>query len=236
MRKGSDDMLSRLDRQDSTEGIKRIVREGLLLLADTVEREMKGISESISESVRKRVEAELAEMKDLVGRLEERVKMKDNRMTERMRKLEESMKEGEDKEITVSHTLQKTEERIKENEEKLRTLRQEELTERLGKVEDSLKDIEKEKRQDNVSDRMEKKEEKINDTEDSLAYMRKHKESIRVDMDKQKELEDRVKENEERMETLGQAGDNVRRKESQREMRDRIEAAGKNLKYFGRPQ
>ena len=63
--------------------------------------------------------------------------------------------------------------------------------------------------------------------------MRKHKESTRVDMDKQKELEDRVKENEERMETLGQAGDNVRRKESQREMRDRIEAAGKNLKYFG---
>ena len=141
-----------------------------------------------------------------------------------MRKLEESMKEGEDKEITVSHTLQKTEERIKENEEKLRTLRQEELTERLGKVEDSLKDIEKEKRQDNASDRMEKKDEKINDTEDSLAYMRKHKESTRVE------------ENEERMETLGQAGDNVRRKESQREMRDRIEAAGKNLKYFGRPQ
>ena len=30
------------------------------------------------------------------------------------------------------------------------------MTERLGKVEDSLKDIEKEKRQDNVSDRMEK--------------------------------------------------------------------------------
>ena len=35
------------------------------------------------------------------------------------------------------------------------------------------------------------------------------------------------------METLRQAGDNARRKESQREMRDKIEAAGKNLKYFG---
>ena len=52
--------------------------------------------------------------------------------------------------------------------------------------------------------------------------MRKHKESTRVDMDKQKELEDRVKENEERMETLSQAGDKARRKESEREMRDRL--------------
>ena len=234
MRKGSDNILSMLDRQeDSTEGVKRIVREGLLLMSDTVEREMKGISESISESVRKSVEAELSEMKDIVGRLEERVKMKDDKMTERMRKLEERMKEVEDKEITVSLTLQKTEERIRENEEKMRTLRQDELTERLCKVEDSLKDIEKEKRQDNVSDRMEKIEEKINDTKDRLASMRKDKESTRVDKDKQKELEDRVKENEERMETLRQAGDNARRKESQREMRDKIEAAGKNLKYFG---
>ena len=146
MRKGSDNILSMLDRQeDSTEGVKRIVREGLLLMSDTVEREMKGISESISESVRKSVEAEISQMKDIVGRLEERVKMKDDKMTERMRKLEERMKEVEDKEITVSLTLQKTEERIRENEEKMRTLRQDKLTERLCKVEDSLKDIEKEK-------------------------------------------------------------------------------------------
>ena len=96
-----------------------------------------------------------------------------------------------------------------------------------------MKDIEKEKRQDNVSDRMEKIEEKINDTEDRLALMRKDKESTRVDKDKQKELEDRVKENEERMETLRQAGDNARKKEFQRKMRDKIEAAGKTLKYFG---
>ena len=42
-----------------------------------------------------------------------------------------------------------------------------------------------------------------------------------------------MEENEERMETLSQAGDKARRKESESEMRDRLEAAGKNLKYFG---
>ena len=104
MRKGSDNILRKLDSQkDSTEGIKRTVREGLLLLSDTLEREMKGINEKISESVRKRVEVELAEMKDMLGRLEERVKMKEDTVNERMRKLEERMKEGEEKEITVSH-------------------------------------------------------------------------------------------------------------------------------------
>ena len=37
MRKGSDNILSMLDRQeDSTEGVKRIVREGLLLMSDTI--------------------------------------------------------------------------------------------------------------------------------------------------------------------------------------------------------
>ena len=234
MRKGSDNILRKLDSQkDSTEGIKRTVREGLLVLSDTLEREMKGINEKISESVRKRVEVEVAEMKDMLGRLEERVKMKEDTVNERMRKLEERVKEGEEKEITVSHKLEKTDERIRENEEKLRSLREDELSERLGKVEDSLKDTEKEKGQDNVTDRMEKMEDRINDTEDRLATMSKDKESAKVDIDKQKELEDRVKENEERMETLSQAGDKARRKESEREMKDRIEAAGKNLKYFG---
>ena len=72
MRKGSDNILRRLDRQeDSTEGIKRTVREGLLLLSDTLEREIKGIKENILEAARKRVEGELVEIKDLLGRLEE---------------------------------------------------------------------------------------------------------------------------------------------------------------------
>ena len=35
------------------------------------------------------------------------------------------------------------------------------------------------------------------------------------------------------MDRLRQDGDSTRRKESEREMRERIEAAGKNLKYFG---
>ena len=88
MRKGSDNILRKLDSQkDSTEGIKRTVREGLLLLSDTLEREMKGINEKISESVSKRVEVELAEMKDMLGRLEERVKLKEDTVNERIRKL-----------------------------------------------------------------------------------------------------------------------------------------------------
>ena len=42
VRKGSEDILKRMDRHDtSNEDIKRIVREGLMALSDTVEREMK---------------------------------------------------------------------------------------------------------------------------------------------------------------------------------------------------
>ena len=64
MRKGSDNILRRLDRQeDRTEGIKRTVREGLQLLSDTLEMEIKGIKENIAEAARKSVESELVEMK-----------------------------------------------------------------------------------------------------------------------------------------------------------------------------
>ena len=73
---------------------------------------------------------------------------------------------------------------------------------------------------------MEKVEEKINDAEDKLATMRK-------DKDKENEVEDRVKDNKEMMESLRKAGDRTRKKESMREMKDKIEAAGKKLKYFG---
>ena len=73
---------------------------------------------------------------------------------------------------------------------------------------------------------MENIEEKINETEDKLVTLRK-------DKDKEKELEDRLKDNEERMESLRKAGDRTRKKESVREMKDKIEAAGKKLKYFG---
>ena len=72
------------------------------------------------------------------------------------------------------------------------------------------------KGQDKVLDRMEKIEEKINKkSEDKLATMSK-------DKDKEKELEDRVKDNEERMESLRKAGDGTRKKEFMREMKDKI--------------
>ena len=93
--------------------------------------------------------------------------------------------------------------------------------------------MKREKSQDNLTNRLEKLEVKIIDAENMLASMRQDKESRRVDTDKQKDLEDRVKLNEERMNNLRKDGDSTRRKESEREMRERIEAAEKNLKYFG---
>ena len=46
-----------MDKQEtSTEDIKRIVREGLMTLSDTVEREMTGIRERMAETVRRSVE------------------------------------------------------------------------------------------------------------------------------------------------------------------------------------
>ena len=100
------------------------------------------------------------------------------------------------------------------------------MTERLENIEPRLKENEDGIGQDMVSYRMERIEEKINETEDKLATLRK-------DKDKEKELEDRLKDNKERMESLRKAGDRTRKKESVREMKDKIEAAGKKLKYFG---
>ena len=154
----------------------------------------------MAETVRRSVGMELAEIKATVERLEERAKRNDNFDMEKMTKLEERLKESEDKEAIATERLEKIEDRLKENEE--------------GKG------------QDKVSDRMEKIEEKINETEDKLVTLRK-------DKDKEKELEDRLKDNEERMESLRKAGDRTKKKESVREMKDKIEAAGKKLKYFG---
>ena len=100
--------------------------------------------------------------------------------------------------------------------------------ERMEKIEDRLMENEEGKGQDKVLDRMEKIEEKINKkSEDKLATMSK-------DKDKEKELEDRVKDNEERMESLRKAGDGTRKKEFMREMKDKyVEATGKKRKYFG---
>ena len=52
---------------------------------------------------------------------------------------------------------------------------------------------------------------------------------MRKDKDKEKELEAGVKDNEERMESLIKAGDRTRKKEYVREMKDKVEAAGKKV-------
>ena len=234
VRKGSEDILIRMNGYDtSNEDIKRIVREGLTALSDTVEREMSGISEKMLETVRRVVEVEVAELKDRVDRLEERARTREDSVSEMMRKVEENMEESVEKETMMSHKMKRAEDRIKEIEEEVKKMKQNRITERLEKVEERLKDSEVEKRQDNVTNRLEKLEEKITNTENMLASMRQDKESRGLDADKQKDLEDRVKLNEERMDSLRQDGESTRRKESEREMRERIEAAGKNLKYFG---
>ena len=84
-----------MDRQEtSTEDIKGIVREGLKTLSDTVEREMTGLRERMAETVRRKVEVEVAEIKAMVERLEEREKRKEELVMERMRKLEERLNES----------------------------------------------------------------------------------------------------------------------------------------------
>ena len=234
VKQGSEDILRRMDRQDtSNEDIKRIVREGLTTLADTVEREVKGIREKLSEVVRRNVEVEVAEMKDRMDKLEERARTGEDTVTEMLRKVGERMEEYVEKETRMSHKLEKAEDRIKEMEEELRKTGQNKITERLEKVEERLKDSDEEKRQYDVTNRLDKLEERTSDTENMLAPMRQDKESREADTDKQKDLEDRVKLSEERMDRLRQDGDSIRRKESGREMRERIEEAGKNLKYFG---
>ena len=82
----------KMDRQDtSTEDIKRIVGEGLMTLSDTVEREMTGMRERMAETVMWNVEVEVAEIKTMVERLEERAKRKEDLVMERMKKLEEKL-------------------------------------------------------------------------------------------------------------------------------------------------
>ena len=56
---------------------------------------------------------------------------------------------------------------------------------------------------------------------------------MRKDKDKEKELEAGVKDNEERMESLIKAGDRTRKKEYVREMKDKVEAAGKKVLWCG---
>ena len=82
----------KMDRQEtSTEDIKRIVGEGLMTLSDTVEREMTGMRERMAETVMWNVEVEVAEIKTMVERLEERAKRKEDLVMERMKKLEEKL-------------------------------------------------------------------------------------------------------------------------------------------------
>ena len=112
VRQGSEYIMKKMDRQEiSTEEIKRIVREGLMTLSDTVEREMTGMSERMGETVKRNVEVEVAEIKAMVERLEERAKRKEELVMERMRKQEERLKESEDKETKASKRL---EDRLKE--------------------------------------------------------------------------------------------------------------------------
>ena len=225
VRKGSEDILRKMDRHDmSNEDTKRIVREGLLALSDTVEREMTGISEKMSEAVRRVVEVEVAEMKDRIERLEERARTREDMVSDMARKVEERTKESVENETMMSHKLERAEDRIKETEEELKNMEQKRITERLEKVEERLEDSEEEKRQDDREHRLEKLEEKIVDTENILASIRHDKEIRGVDTEKQKDLEDRLKLNEEMMDKLRKDGDSTRRKESEREMRERIEA------------
>ena len=143
VRKGSEDILRRMDRHDtSNEDTKRIVREGLLALSDIVEREMTGISEKMSEAVRRVVEVEVAEMKDRIERLEERARTREDLVSEMMRKVEENMEESVEKETMMSHKMERSEDRIQETEDELKKLEQNRITERVEKVEERTVDKE----------------------------------------------------------------------------------------------
>ena len=203
VRQASVEIVKRMERQDTSfKDIKRIVREGLRSLSDTVEREMAGMSVRMAETVREKVEAEVAEIKDTMKGAEEMAKRKDELVMERMRRIEESLKESVDRETSARERLERIEDRIKDS------------------------DGGKGHGQDKMSDRMEKIEEKITETEDKLEDMRKVKNT-------NKDLEERIKLNEARLKSLRQAGERNRRKESMREMKDKIESTGKKLKYFG---
>ena len=155
VRQEVEDIVEKLDRQDTgTVDIQRIVREGLWTLSDTVEREVVGMRERMAETVRKKVEVEVGEIKDMVKGVEERTKRNEELVLERLKRLEERLKESEDRESSAR--------------------------ERLERVEDRLSDNEGEKGQDRVSDRIEKIEEKINVLEHKLENMRTDKDREKV--------------------------------------------------------
>ena len=167
VRQEVEDIVEKLDRQDtSTVDIQRIVREGLWTLSDTVEREVVGMMESMAETVRKKVEVEVGEIKDMVKGVEEMTKRNEELVLERMKRLEERLKESEDRESSAR--------------------------ERLERVEDRLCDNEGEKGQDRVSDRIEKIEEKINVIEHKLENMRKDKDREKELEDRVKNNEERM--------------------------------------------
>ena len=151
VRQASEDIVKKMDRQDtSSEDIKRIVREGLRTLSDTVEREMTGMSARIAKTAGEKVEVEVAKIKDMMKGMEERAIRKEEWVMERLRKIEESLKESGDRETSDR--------------------------ERMDRLEDRLKDNVGDKGQDKVADRTEKIEEKINVIEDKLENMSKDKE------------------------------------------------------------
>ena len=85
VRQELEEIMEKMDRQDtSTEDRKRIVREGLWTLSDTVERELVGIRVRMAETVREKVEVEIAEIKDMVKGVEERAKRNEEMVLERM--------------------------------------------------------------------------------------------------------------------------------------------------------
>ena len=103
-----------------------------MALSDTVEREMTGISEKISEAVRSGVEVELAELKDRVERLEEGARSREDMVSERMKRVEERTEESVEKETTMRHKLERAEDRIKKNEEELKKMEQNKITREVG--------------------------------------------------------------------------------------------------------
>ena len=142
VRQGSEDILRRMDRHDtSNEDLKR-VREGLTALSDTVETEMTGICEKMTELVRKVVQVEVTELKDRVERLEGRGRTREDTVSERMRKVEERTEKSVEKETMMSHKMERAEDRIKETEEVLKKMDQKRINERREKVEEILKDSE----------------------------------------------------------------------------------------------
>ena len=109
--------MEKMDRQGaSTEDIKSTVREGLRTLSDTVEREMAGMSVRMAETVREKVEAEVAEIKDIVKGVKERAIRNEEVVMERMRRLEDRLKESADRETSTRERLERIEDRLKDIE------------------------------------------------------------------------------------------------------------------------